>query len=170
MQSLAGSHMKIRKQVYDLTPADFDLAHIWEFASDEEGVDGQDEATVRPVESAISPDSLEGMFVAKARFVLADGTTMGGYLTPGMPGELDLGRIQPAVVTEKGQVSFWCGMVEPTKEYIEASYKILGKQPGDVFPLFFSSEVPFAGATITGTVPGFIVLLDFQLDTTKVIR
>jgi hypothetical protein len=40
----------VRKQVYDLTLADFDVAPVWEFASDEEGVAGQDEATVRPYE------------------------------------------------------------------------------------------------------------------------
>jgi hypothetical protein len=42
----------VRKPVYDLTLADFDAARVWEFALDEEGVAGQDEATVRPYEVA----------------------------------------------------------------------------------------------------------------------
>jgi hypothetical protein len=41
----------VRKPVYDLTLADFDAAPVWEFALDEEGVAGQDEATVRPTRS-----------------------------------------------------------------------------------------------------------------------
>ena len=37
-----------RKQVYDLTLADFNAVPVWEFASDAEHIAGQDEATVRP--------------------------------------------------------------------------------------------------------------------------
>src|SRR5205814_561097 len=40
--------MKIRKQVYNLTAADLSEHPVWEFAEDEEGTEGQDEATVRP--------------------------------------------------------------------------------------------------------------------------
>jgi len=45
-----------RKQVYDLTLADLQAAPVWEFALDEEGVAGQDEATVRPYERAFPAD------------------------------------------------------------------------------------------------------------------
>jgi hypothetical protein len=161
--------MKDRKQVYDLTPNDFVRAAAWEFALDEEGEEGQDEATVRPIESDISVDSLDGGFIVKARFTLADGTAMCGYLTPGVPGNLDLGYVQPAIVTESGQVSFWCGIVEPSKKYLDLSYEILGKTPGQVFPLTFSSDVPLTEGPITGTVPGFIVLEDFELNTTRCV-
>jgi hypothetical protein len=44
-----------RKQVYDLTLADFDAAPVWEFALDEEAVPGQDETTVRPYEAPGPP-------------------------------------------------------------------------------------------------------------------
>jgi hypothetical protein len=57
--------MKLRKQVYDLTTEDLDFAPIWEYAHDEEGEEGQDEATVRPVEPARSLDAVEVMCVAK---------------------------------------------------------------------------------------------------------
>ncbi len=161
--------MEIRKQVYDLTPDDFVRSPIWEFALDEEGVDGQDEATVRPLDAKFSPNFSEGGFIVKARFVLADGSSMSGYLTPAKSSELDLGRVQPAIVTEKGQVSFWCGMVEPNKEYIDTSYKILDKQPAEIFPLFFSSDFPQAAENVEGMIPGFIVLLDFETEATKVV-
>ena len=37
-----------RKQVYELANSDFIRCPVWEFALDEEGAEGQDEATVRP--------------------------------------------------------------------------------------------------------------------------
>lgn len=40
-----------RKPIDDLTPEDIAAFPIWEFASDEEGVEGQDETWVRPVAS-----------------------------------------------------------------------------------------------------------------------
>lgn len=123
----------MRKQVCDLTPADLQFSPIWEFASDEEGIAGQDEATVRPVDLSNLQDALAGLCVAKARFRLADGSTMGGYLTPRIPGDSSLGSIQPVIVADRGQVSFWCGTIEPTQEYIESSYALLGKKPEEIF-------------------------------------
>jgi hypothetical protein len=73
---------KIRKQVYELSIADFSRFPVWEFALDEEGEEGQDEATVRPCQRCSDLHPLEGMFVVRASFVLADGTQMQGYLTP----------------------------------------------------------------------------------------
>jgi len=42
--------IKTRKPVDQFAPSDFKAFPIWEFASDEEGVDGQDETWVRPVQ------------------------------------------------------------------------------------------------------------------------
>ena len=41
---------RVRKQIYKLEHSDLDRFPAWEFALDEEGRAGQDEATVRPVE------------------------------------------------------------------------------------------------------------------------
>jgi hypothetical protein len=73
---------------------------------DEECEDGQDEATVRPVSLSMSLDSVEVMCVAKASFRLADGTAMDGFLSPGGSYDTDLGHLQPAILTECGQISF----------------------------------------------------------------
>ena len=51
---------RIRKQVYELRPEDFVTASIWEFALDEEGAPGQDEATVRPRADLERADPDEG--------------------------------------------------------------------------------------------------------------
>ena len=71
--------MKIRKQVYDLAVSDLENHPIWEFALDEEGEDGQDEATVRPWEGGEPLNPADGMFVVRATFELADGTRLVGY-------------------------------------------------------------------------------------------
>ena len=71
--------MNIRKQCYDLILNDFETYPVWEFALDEEGVDGQDEATVRPCLTGGLADPTRGIIV-RARFTLADGSTMHGCL------------------------------------------------------------------------------------------
>lgn len=159
----------MRKQVYDLTLSDLKLSPIWEFASDEEGVEGQDEATVRPVNLNNLEDALAGICIAKARFELADGSTMHGYLTPRIPGSADLGSVQPAIVTEDGQVSFWCGGVEPTQEYLESSYALLGKKPDEIFPLSYVLDTDLINYEVAGTVPGFLVLVKWDSSATRII-
>jgi hypothetical protein len=57
----------IRKQVTDLLTDDLERFSIWEFALDEEGEQGQDEATVRPRPDLQRPDPGERMFVIAAR-------------------------------------------------------------------------------------------------------
>jgi hypothetical protein len=164
------SGSRIRKQVYDLTVADLEQHSVWEFALDEEGEEGQDEATVRPYKVHGPLDPSEGMFIVRARLSLADGTQLKGYLTPPVQGDSSLGTLQPAVVVGGGQVSFWCGMLEPEPGHIAVSYARLGKSAASqVFPLRFESDVALVGGPITGELPGFMVLEDFKTMRTKVI-
>ena len=107
--------MAIRKQVDELTTEDLDQFPIWEFALDEEGKEGQDEATVRPVNILRPTDPLEGSRLVKAQFTYADGSTAYGYLTPATD-STDLGAVQPVVITADGQVAFWCGIIEPSSK------------------------------------------------------
>jgi hypothetical protein len=161
---------RVRKQVYDLTVADLDQHAVWEFALDEEGEEGQDEATVRPHESRGVLDPSDGMFIVRARLQMADGTQLKGYLTPPVQGDASLGTLQPAVVLATGQVTFWCGMLAPEAAWIAASYARLGKSSASqVFPLKFESDVALVGGPVTGEVPGFLVLEDFKTMRTKVI-
>ncbi|MFZ1105782.1 MAG: hypothetical protein WAN86_23485 [Hyphomicrobiaceae bacterium] len=151
---------RIRRQVYDLSLADLQRFPVWEFALDEEGEEGQDEATVRPYPYQYVGvlDPSWGMFVVCASFVLADGTSMWGYLTPSHDAT-DLGTIQPIIITPQGQVSFWCGILEPTSEGISASYGRLDKTScSQVFPLQFASEVELLSGRLTGSIPGFLML------------
>jgi hypothetical protein len=165
------SNMRIRRQVYELTVDDLEQHPVWEFALDEEGEEGQDEATVRPYEVHDLLDPSDGMFIVRARITLADGTRMMGYLTPPVQGDSTLGTLQPAVVVGESQVSFWCGVLEPKPTEIAESYALLGKSSADqVFPLRFESDVDLVGGAISGELPGFMVLEDFESMSTRVVK
>lgn len=165
------SSVHIRKQVYELTPEDLDRYAVWEFALDEEGEEGQDEATVRPYEPHGPVDPNDGMFIVRARLRLADGTQMCGYLTPPAQGDASLGILQPAVVTGGGQVSFWCGVLAPNAAQVAASFACLGKSAAsEVFPIRFESEVEIVGGPVAGELEGFLVIEDFSTMRTRVIK
>ncbi len=162
--------MRIRKQVYELGVDDLSRSPVWEFALDEEGEEGQDEATVRPYALHGPLDPSAGMFIVRARLTLADGTSVIGYLTPPVQGDSSLGTLQPAAVVGAGQVSFWCGLVSPDPEQIAESYRRLGKSsPAQVFPLRFEADVPLIGGPIRGELPGFLVLEDLDAMRTRIV-
>jgi hypothetical protein len=162
---------KVRKSVSELSPEDLASVPVWEFALDEEGEEGQDESTVRPcvVDGELDPSA--GMFVARARFRLADGSQFHGYLTPPVQGDDSLGTLQPVIVTNDGQVLFWWGAILPPGTEIAQSYERLGKRShSDVFPIQFSSDVPIVGGPIEGELPGFLHLEDWKTGRTKVVK
>ena len=148
--------MKIRKQVYELTLEDLETYPVWEFASDEESEEGQDEATVRPYSQSGPADPAYGMLVVSTSFTLADGTRLKGYLTPPPPRSTGIGDIQPEIVTAKGNVSFWYGRRKPSAELISQAYETLGKESAGVFPVRFTSDVEVVGGPVTGTINGFM--------------
>jgi hypothetical protein len=121
----------------------------------EEGQAEQDEATVRPIHPPEALESLNVMCVAVARFSLADGTTMVGYMSPGAPGDTDLESLQPTIITAQGQVAFWFGIRCPTSKDIASAYTLLGKRPEEIFPISFSLAVQTMSPS-DGTVPGFV--------------
>lgn len=162
--------MKLRKQVYDLLPQDLEQFPVWEFALDEEGEEGQDEATVRPYIVDESGDEPYGMYIVRARFTLADGSIASGYLTPPPPGDMSLGTIQPVIVKENGQVGFWCGGVAPTPERLARDYSLLSQDASRLFPLSFASDVPDCGGAVKGIIPGFLVLEDWKTGKTRLLK
>jgi hypothetical protein len=156
IEKLNTKHVKIRKQVYDLTLADLREHPVWEFALDEEDKKGQDEATVRPFDGSSPVDPATGMFIVRARFTLADGTPHFGYLTPA-DDPRDLGAIQPQIITDRGQVGFWMGIVIQDTAPL---YGVLGKSPAQTFPISFESDVPIIRGSLKGSIPAFLHLDD----------
>ena len=146
----------IRKQVYDLTRSDLERYPVWVFARDEEDVEGQDEATVRPVpqqEVAYDGD------VGRTTFVASDGTHFLGYVTP--DAGRDPGWLQPTIVTEGGQVNFWFGWQEAgvSDAMIEPLYTLLGRSGDELFPISYRMDMPWANASpsriFEGRISGF---------------
>lgn len=158
-----------RKQVYELTLDDLSEFPVWEFKLDEDGAEGQDEATVRPHAASGPLDPAGRMFVVRAVFTLADGSKLRGYLTPPVLGHEGIGTLQPIIVTDRGQVRFWCGTLAPDSKRLTRSYELLGKDAQRVFPLRFESDVELVGGPAKGSVPGFLVLEDFQTRRTRTV-
>jgi len=160
---------RVRKQIYNLTPHDLESFPIWEFKLDETDEGSQDELTVRPYLVAGPLDPADRMFVVRAVFHLADGSRMRGYLTPPGRGDTGVGALQPIIVTDHGQVRFWCGTSAPGQKRLAQNYQLLGKEAKQVFPLRFESDVELAGGPVRNSVPGFLVMEDFQTRRTRTV-
>lgn len=161
--------MKIRKQVYELTLEDLRTFPVWEFRLDEESDEGQDESTVRPYTESGPLDPAERMFVVRAVFTLADGSRMEGYCSPPLRGDDSIGILQPIIITDRGQVRFWCGTTTPDSKRLARSYEWLGKDARRIFPMQFESDVELVGSPVKGSVPGFLVLENFQTRKTRIV-
>ncbi len=72
--------LKTRKPVDKLTVGDLVAFPIWEFASDEEDVEGQDETWVRPVGRKQVPAGAYSQLVA-SDFTTASGVKLQGFMT-----------------------------------------------------------------------------------------
>jgi hypothetical protein len=151
---------KIRKQVYELMPSDLDQFPIWEHALDEEGVPGQDEATVKPRPDLDVADPGQGLFVVRAEFESKDGIRYSGYAYPSTEDTLSL--IQPTIVTEQGQVGFWLGAFPPEPAALAPLYEMLGKSADALFPLSFCSPVRLEGVDLHGEIPAFLHFASIQ--------
>jgi hypothetical protein len=157
------------KQVYELTLDDLSAYPIWEFRLDYESEEKQNESTVRPHRASGPLNPTDRMFVVRAIFTLADGSKMTGYLTPPARDQAGVDTLQPIIVTDRGQVRFWCGTTAPDARRMARGYELLGRDATNVFPLRFESDVELAGGPARGSVPGFLVLEDFQTWTTRAV-
>jgi len=161
----------IRKSVSEISRQDLDECPVWEFASDEEDIEGQDETTVRPFIVSGELDPSAGMLIVRARFRLADQTEMTGYLSPCVPPDDGLGYLQPVIVTDEGQVGLWWGVIAPKPAELSDLYRLLGKaSDSQVFPLRFASDVAIAGGPLRGEVAGFMVLEDWRTMQIRLVR
>ena len=159
----------VRKQIYELIPHDLETFPIWEFNLDATAGSAQDELTVRPCLADGPLDPADRMFVVRAVFTLADGSMRRGYVTPPGRGDASVSALQPIIVTDQGQVRFWCGTSVPGPKRLARSYQLLGIEAKQVFPLLFESEVELAGGPVRGSVPGFLVMEDFQTRQTRTV-
>lgn len=156
----------VRKQFVDLRPEDLAVFPVWEYALDEECIEGQDETTVRPIILEGCVDPSDGPFLVKAHFVLADGSKRIGLLTPpSKPENAELASIQPCIVTDSGIVLFWYGLCPIGADEFARSYARLGESDSaQVFPVQFESAVPLKGGSVKGQVDGFVGFKDWRIE------
>jgi|GEM_PF-862110 len=146
---------KIRIQFEDFTLDKFDIAPIWEFALDEEGVDGQDETTLRPCVGLSIADPSNGLCIIKAEFKANNGQKFHGICSPSF--EQDLSTIQPYIIDSKvGLFPFWFGIAEPDQVVIGNFYKDLEVNKNSFFPLKYIGLTPSKGAKLQGNIDGFM--------------
>ncbi|SPE61605.1 hypothetical protein SBV1_730058 [Verrucomicrobia bacterium] len=160
---------RVRKQVYELDLRDLSTFPVWEFRLDPEGEEGWDESTVRPYTAPGPLDPTDRMFIVRAIFTLADGSRMRGYFTPPFRDDASIGTLQPIIVTGRGQVRLWCGTTAPGSKRLAQSYELLRKDARRVFPVEFESEVELVSGLARYSVPGFLVLEDFQTRRTRIV-
>ena len=129
---------KTRKPVNELSVGDLQTFPIWEFVTDEEGVEGQDETWVRPVRGSQIPMGAYSQLVA-ADFVTAGGVQLQGFMTvttaEGIeitPGSLvgeGLYQVLPVTVEEQAWKEARNWAVQSCKQVLEA----LGRPGTSVF-------------------------------------
>jgi len=161
--------MRIRKPISELKLDDLRQFPVWEYASGEEGDAGHDESTVRPCRIVGAVDPSVGMLHVRAEFQLADGTKMLGYVSTTSDGDEGLGALQPVIVTNRGQVFFWYGVIEPDAKELKKRYKILGRTAKEVFPIEVAFDVELTCTPIRATIPGFMVLEDWRSGETRAV-
>ena len=156
---MAESSLDKRRQVYLLSPEDLKEHPVWEFCSDEEDVEDQDEATVRPVQVQGVEDDQPGAFVIAADVIFADGSKGEGYVYSGDPN--DFGCTQPNVLVAGKQVGLWLGSLQYVgniQQTVDQAYRLLGRSAESTFPMTFRSTVQKDDHFITSVVTSFMAI------------
>jgi hypothetical protein len=153
--------MRLRKQENHLTLIDINQYPVWEFALDEEAVEGQNEKTLRPFLSS-TIDPAKAYLIVRASFYLHNGKSHKGFIKPlslrsrRLSTHLIPYDLAPIIVTDDGQVVFCYGTSKPSKSLLKKNYSLLGVEPENAFPIKFSSDVEVVNSITSGTLEGFL--------------
>lgn len=120
-----------RKPIDQLTASDLLVFPIWEFAIDEEGVDGQDETWIRPVDVRTIPLERWSLSVA-ADFRTSSGVSIPGIVTVTTADAIELSQ---AVLLPDGGYIF-VDLSDASARSLTAAR--LGLLEQDAFPLNFT--------------------------------
>lgn len=152
---------RIRKQLNKLSVADFEAHACWEYASDEEGQESEDECTVRPLALSELANATHQVFV-QAAFFFPNGRVRLGLVTLNA-GDEPSGH-QPALFGTDGLFAFYRGAIEPKRSEVKRFVAAIKKISPCPFPvryvsaLFGSTGEPLA----TGTLDGLYWLVNWQ--------
>ena len=130
--------LKTRKPIDQLRIADLEAFPIWEFATDEEETEGQDETWVRPVKAKRIPVDAYSLSVF-AKFTTPSGVELRGIV--GVNTAEGYEAVHAAVLTEENYIFIpWPGMAGAQKLARDAA-KELGLKAKNLFPLFYRLAV-----------------------------
>ena len=142
--------LKTRKPVNELTVEDLLTFPVWEFATDEEGVEGQDETWVCPVRCSQVPLGAYSQLVA-TDFTTAGGVQLQGFMTvttadgievtPGSVIGEGVYRVLPDMSDGQAREEGLSWAVKSRKEVVEA----LGGSAASVFPMGYKLRVGIRG-------------------------
>jgi hypothetical protein len=124
----------------NLTADDLRCCPVWRYQGQSD-----DTASVWPASGFEQPD--REVYIARTRFVLADGSRWWGYCSPGDDSDLD--SVQPVLLAPGGPVHLWDQEQQADPEPARAC-RLLGKRPEQVFPARFECVVPFQGRCVSG--------------------
>lgn len=144
---------RIRKQVHELSAADFEAHPCWEYASDEEGSDGQDECTVRPLPLGELDSATQQVFV-QAAFLFPNGRIRLGMVT--LNAGADISGQQPVLFLPEGPLTFYEGGAQPKPSAVKRFISALKRVSPTPLPvryvsaLFGSNGVPLVAGSLDG--------------------
>lgn len=152
---------RIRKPIDELTAADFDAHPCWEYATDEEDDDAQDETTVRPLPLERLAGSTQQVFV-QAVFFFPNGRVRQGMVT--LNAGDDVSGRQPALFGDKGLISFYNGSSRPSASALKRFVGEMKKFSAVPFPIRYVSALHGADGQplATGTLDGLYWLADWR--------
>lgn len=150
------------RQFGELWAEDFDVAPVWVHClwrdEHEPWYQEVDEETFRPWDGSLPVSPHEGTFLVAARFTLAGGSELSGFVTP-QPGswvrraQLDVGILQPHVFTRSGHLGgFWLGISERIDPLLHQELATLGEE---IFPIRFEALPGLCKGIAAGTLEAF---------------
>jgi hypothetical protein len=134
--------LKTRKPIDELRIADIETFPVWEFATDEEENEDQDETWVRPLQRKQVPSDAYSLSVS-AVFTAPTGAKYKGIV--GVSTAEGFEAVHAALLTEGNYVFVpWPGMAGASKMARDAA-KELGSKAKDLFPLSYRLAVVVEG-------------------------
>jgi hypothetical protein len=134
--------LKTRKPIDQLRPIDLRAFPVWEFASDEEDDEDQDETWVRPLRAKHVPKDAYSLSVA-ATLTTPMGVEFQGIVSVNTVQTFE--AVHAAVLSEQNYVFIpWPGMPGAAK-LARSAARELGLKAKDLFPLAYRLVVPVVG-------------------------
>lgn len=131
--------LKTRKPIDELRIADIEAFPIWEFATDEEEIEDQDENWVRPLQGNRIPRDAYSLSVS-AIFSAPSGAKYKGIVSVSTAQGFD--AVHAALLTDDNYVFVpWPGTAGASKMARDAARE-MGSRASDLFPLSYRLAVP----------------------------